>query len=59
VASSGVTVVVVEQFVRTVAGIADRGVALVGGRIVLDGPIDDLAPRLHAAYFASTEEPTS
>ncbi len=57
IAAGGVTVVVVEQFVRTIAGIADRGVALVGGRIVLDGPIGEITPQLHSAYFASYEEP--
>ncbi|HTO01621.1 MAG TPA: ABC transporter ATP-binding protein [Microthrixaceae bacterium] len=56
IAESGVTVLVVEQFVRTVSDIADRGVALVGGRIILDGPISEISPQLHSAYFASSEE---
>ena len=56
IAGSGVTVLVVEQFVRTVSDIADRGVALVGGRIILDGPISEISPQLHSAYFASSEE---
>lgn len=58
IAARGVTVIVVEQFVRTIADIADRGIAVVGGRIVLDGPIGEITPRLHSAYFASSEEPT-
>lgn len=57
IAGTGVTVVIVEQFVRTIADIADRAVALVGGRIVLDGPVDDVVPHLHTAYFVSEEEP--
>lgn len=56
IAASGVTVVIVEQFVRTVAEIADRAVVLIGGRILLDGPIADIVPRLHTAYFASEEQ---
>ena len=56
VAATGVTVVVVEQFVRTVEGIADRGVALIGGRVALDGPIAEITPELHSAYFASAKE---
>jgi branched-chain amino acid transport system ATP-binding protein len=55
-AETGMTIVLVEQFVGTVASIADRGVALVGGRIVLDGPIAEISPHLRAAYFATTEE---
>ncbi len=56
IARTGVTVLVVEQFVRTISDIADRGVALVGGRIVLDGPIAEISPQLHSAYFATSEE---
>jgi branched-chain amino acid transport system ATP-binding protein len=55
-ATSGVTIVIVEQFVSSVVDIANRGVALVGGRIVLDGPVGDLTPQLHSAYFASNPE---
>lgn len=58
IASRGVTVIIVEQFVRTIADIADRGIALIGGRIVLDGPIEEITPQLHSAYFASSEEST-
>lgn len=56
IARSGVTVLIVEQFVRTVSNIADRGIAIVGGRIVLNGPINEISPQLHSAYFASSEE---
>lgn len=53
IAATGVTVVIVEQFVQTITWIAHRGVALVGGRIVLDGPIDEITPHLHSAYFGA------
>ncbi len=55
-ADTGVTIVLVEQFVNTVADIASRAIALVGGRIVLDGPVEDIAPELHSVYFAVNEE---
>lgn len=54
--TSGVTAVVVEQFVTSITDIAERGIALVGGRIVLDGPIATIAPQLKSAYFASSAE---
>lgn len=55
-ATTGTTIVLVEQFVTSVAAVASRGVALVGGRIVLDGPIDAITPKLRDAYFATPEE---
>lgn len=54
IAASGVTVVVVEQFVRTVLGFATHAAALVGGRIVLSGSPDEIAPQLHSAYLAGS-----
>ena len=61
-AGRGVTLVLVEQFVASVAAIASRGMALIGGRITLDGPIDDVTPRLGDAYFSTShsasEEPS-
>jgi branched-chain amino acid transport system ATP-binding protein len=56
IAASGVTVVVVEQFVRTVLGVATHAAALVGGRIVLSGSPDEVAPQLHSAYLAGSAE---
>jgi branched-chain amino acid transport system ATP-binding protein len=56
IAESGVTVVVVEQFVRTVLGVATRALALVGGRVVVSGTPDEIAPQLHSAYLAGTAE---
>ncbi|MCB0976132.1 MAG: ABC transporter ATP-binding protein [Acidimicrobiales bacterium] len=56
IGESGVTIVVVEQFVQTVLGVADRAVAVVGGRIVLDGSPTEIAPELHSAYFAGNPD---
>lgn len=55
-ATTGTTIVLVEQFVTSIAAVATRGVALVAGRIVLDGPIDAITPKLRDAYFATPEE---
>jgi branched-chain amino acid transport system ATP-binding protein len=55
VAATGVTIVLVEQFVRTVLGVADRAVALVAGRIVLSGTPREVAPHLHSAYLAGAQ----
>ncbi len=49
----GLTVLVVEQMVGTVLGVADRGYVLERGRTVLDGPADELLsnPAVQAAYL--------
>jgi branched-chain amino acid transport system ATP-binding protein len=54
IASTGVTIVVVEQFLRTLLGVATRAIALVGGQIVLSGTPDEIAPRLHSAYLSGS-----
>jgi branched-chain amino acid transport system ATP-binding protein len=54
IAATGVTIVVVEQFVRTVLGVADRVAVLVGGRIVLRGDPTDVAGHLQSAYLSGT-----
>ncbi|CAN5661986.1 ABC transporter ATP-binding protein [soil metagenome] len=60
IAATGVTIVVVEQFVRTVLDVADRAAALVGGRIVVSGTPAEVAPLLHSAYLSSpTPSPSS
>ncbi|MBS1848467.1 MAG: ATP-binding cassette domain-containing protein, partial [Actinobacteria bacterium] len=56
-AGGGTTIVLVEQFVHTISELATRGIALVAGRIVLDGPVSEITPHLRAAYFATPEEP--
>ena len=56
IAATGVTVVVVEQFIRTVLPIAHRAVVLVRGQIVLDGEPSDIAGELHSAYLSSSNQ---
>jgi branched-chain amino acid transport system ATP-binding protein len=43
IAASGVSVLVVEQFARTVLGVADRAMLMAGGRIRWSGPAAELA----------------
>jgi branched-chain amino acid transport system ATP-binding protein len=54
-AGEGVTVVVVEQFLRTVSEVADRAVALIGGRVRLAGTPAEVAPLLQTAYLSADE----
>ena len=54
IASEGVTVLVVEQFARTVLGVADLAAVMVGGRVVHAGPPADIAGELHTAYLGAT-----
>jgi branched-chain amino acid transport system ATP-binding protein len=51
VAETGVSVLVVEQFARTVLGIADRAAIMLSGRITRVGPPDELAEELSSAYL--------
>ncbi len=51
VAQSGVSVLVVEQFARTVLGIADRAAIMLHGRITRIGQPDELAAELSSAYL--------
>ncbi len=51
VAQSGVSVLVVEQFARTVLGIADRAAIMLHGRITSVGSPDALAEELSSAYL--------
>jgi len=51
VAQSGVSVLVVEQFARTVLGIADRAAIMLHGRITSVGSPDVLAEELSSAYL--------
>lgn len=50
-AAGGLTVVVVEQFARTVLEIAERGALMVGGRIVSEGTTAELQHTLTTAYL--------
>ncbi len=51
VAATGVSVLVVEQFARTVLGIADRAAIMLSGRITRVGPPDEVAEELSSAYL--------
>ena len=51
VAVDGVSVLLVEQFARSVLGIADRAAIMLNGQIVRSGPPDEIAEELSAAYM--------
>jgi branched-chain amino acid transport system ATP-binding protein len=55
VARSGVSILVVEQFARTVLGVADHAAIMVHGRIVRDGPPADLEQELSSAYLGNQQ----
>ena len=57
VARSGVSVLVVEQFARTVLGIADRAAIMLHGRITSVGSPDALAEELSSAYLGGKGQP--
>lgn len=54
IAASGVSIVVVEQFARTVLGVADHAAVLVNGRIGLAGAPEDIEHDLSRAYLGAT-----
>lgn len=51
IASSGVSILVVEQFARTVLGVADIAAIMVQGRIRQVGPPNEIESSLSAAYL--------
>ena len=51
IARSGVSVLVVEQFARTVLGVADRAAIMVGGRVRRVGAPAEIEEELSAAYL--------
>ena len=53
IAESGVSILVVEQFARTVLGVADYAAIMLHGRITSVGQPDDIAPELEAAYMGA------
>ena len=53
VARSGVSILVVEQFARTVLGVADHAAIMVHGRIVRDGSPAELEQELSSAYLGA------
>ena len=54
IARDGVSILVVEQFARTVLGVADRAVIMQHGRVVATGPPADLEAELSAAYLGAS-----
>ena len=54
IAASGVTIVVVEQFARTVLGVADRAAIMSHGRIQRIGTPAEIEPELIDAYLGSS-----
>jgi len=54
IAQDGVSILVVEQFARTVLGVADHAVIMQHGNVVAAGAPDDLKAELSAAYLGAT-----
>lgn len=55
IAREGVSILVVEQFARTVLGVADRAVIMQHGRVVAAGSPADLEAELSAAYLGASQ----
>jgi branched-chain amino acid transport system ATP-binding protein len=53
IAKSGVSILVVEQFARTVLGVADYAAIMLHGRVTSIGQPEDIAPELEAAYLGA------
>ena len=53
IAESGVSILVVEQFARTVLGVADYAAIMLHGRITSVGQPADIVPELEAAYLGA------
>ncbi|MEZ5177848.1 MAG: ABC transporter ATP-binding protein [Acidimicrobiales bacterium] len=54
IAREGVSILVVEQFARTVLGVADRAVIMQHGQVVAAGVPADLEAELSAAYLGAS-----
>lgn len=57
IAGTGVSIVVVEQFARTVLGVADLAAILVHGRVRAVGPPSEIESELSAAYLGTAAVP--
>ena len=53
IARQGVSILVVEQFARTVLGVADYAAIMLNGRVTAVGEPADIADELEAAYMGS------
>jgi branched-chain amino acid transport system ATP-binding protein len=56
IAAEGVSILVVEQFARTVLGVADHAVIMQHGRVIAAGPPADLESVLSTAYLGASDE---
>ena len=54
IARDGVSILVVEQFARTVLGVADRAVIMQHGTVIASGTPADLEDQLSAAYLGAS-----
>jgi branched-chain amino acid transport system ATP-binding protein len=54
IAKSGVSILVVEQFARTVLGVADYAAIMLHGTVTAIGQPEDIAPELEAAYMGAS-----
>jgi branched-chain amino acid transport system ATP-binding protein len=54
IAQTGVSILVVEQFARTVLGVADLAAIMLHGRVTAIGPPEEVAPELEAAYLGAS-----
>ena len=54
IAGTGVTVIAVEQFARTILGIASSAAVVTTGRVVKAGPADEIAGELTGLYLGQT-----
>lgn len=59
VATTGVSLLVIEQFARSVLGVADLAAIMVRGRIVAVGPPDEISGELSSAYLGSEGTPAT
>jgi len=59
IAKDGVSILVVEQFARTVLGVADYAAIMLHGRITSIGQPEDIAPELEAAYLGGATSSTA
>lgn len=50
-ARGGLSILIVEQFAQTVLGVADRAAIMLHGRVTREGPPEEIAEELTAAYL--------
>lgn len=55
IADKGVSILVVEQFARTVLGVADQAVIMQSGRVIATGAPADIEAELSAAYLGASQ----